>query len=191
VTAASVSIGGMENEQAVASWSPGPKGPARIYKNRAKGQTKKESGSCIACFPRNVAGQQVPLAYGVSLVLCKGHRDPTFIATRSGRDFLSAVSTLFTSLGITARRYSEALRRFIDQVANPQRYPAKRHRPESYAWPERRQDAETVWSRGGSFEQGRRAALADPPDARTRARPPSSRTVRRWWQDRRWLRPPA
>jgi hypothetical protein len=191
VTARSATIGGMEHADRIASWSPGPRGPARIYKNRATGQTKREPGSCLACFPHNVAGQRVPLAYGVSLVLCKDHRDPRFIATRSGRDFLRAVGTLFSSLGITARRYREALLRFVDEVARPQDYRPKRHRPGSYAWPERRQDAETVWSRGGSFTQGLHAAVADPPDARARARPPSSRTVRRWWQDRRWLQPAA
>jgi hypothetical protein len=99
VTAGSATIGGMENADRIATWSPGPRGPARIYKNRAKGQTKREPGSCLACFPHNVAGQRVPLAYGVSLVLCKAHRDPRFIATRSGRDVLRAVATLFSSLG--------------------------------------------------------------------------------------------
>ena len=174
-------------EGPVATWSPGPRGPARIYKNRShKGSRKADR--CLACFPRSCAGQRVPMRYGVSLVLCKDHRDPRFIASRNGRDFLSAIGDLFTSLGFTAERYQQALRVFVKQTAQPAK--PQRHRPGSYAWAARRQDAETVWSRGGSFQQGLRVALADPPEPRARAGIPTSRTVRRWWQERRWLLPP-
>ena len=171
----------------VAIWSPGPRGPARIYKNHHH-QGANKAHRCIACFPRSCAGQRVPLPYGVSLVLCKDHRDPRFIASRNGRDFLSAVSELFTALGLTAKRYGAALRRFVKQTAEPDK--PRRARPGSYAWAVRRQDAETVWSRGGSFHQGLAVALADPPEPRARAGIPTSRTVRRWWQERRWLVPP-
>jgi hypothetical protein len=143
---------------------------------------------CLACFPRSCAGQRVPLPYGVSLVLCVDHRDPRFTASRSGRDFLSAIGELFSALGLTAERYAQALLMFVKQVAEPEQ--PKRPRPGSYAWAQRRQDAETIWSRGGSFEQGLRIALADPPEPRARAGIPTSRTIRRWWQERRWLQPP-
>ena len=48
-----------------------------------------------------------------------------------------------------------------------------------------------VWSRGGSFHHGLHAALADPPHPRARASIPTTRTIRRWWHERRWLQPPA
>jgi hypothetical protein len=176
-----------DGEAPVATWSPGPRGPARIYKNRHH-QGSKKAHRCLACFPHSRAGQRIPLAHGVSLVLCAAHRDPRFIASRNGRDFLSAVGELFAALGLTARRYGEALRRFVKQIAEPDK--PIRARPGSYAWAARRRDAETVWSRGGSFHQGLHAALADPPDPRARAAIPTSRTIRRWWQERRWLQPP-
>ena len=171
----------------VAVWSPGPCGPARIYKNRPQGATKGHR-SCLACFPANEVGQKVPLTLGCSLVLCARHRDPAFIASDSGRRFLSAIGSLYESLGLSSGRFGAALRTFVDRCANPHRHRGQRRRPGSYAWPERRQDAERVWSAGGSFEQGLAAALAAPPDLRVRT--PSTRTVRRWWHDRRWLGPP-
>ena len=170
----------------VATWSPGPRGPARIYKARDH-QGSRKAPKCLACFPRSCAGQRVPLAYGVSLVLCADHRDPRFIASRHGRDFLAAIGELLTSLGLAASRYQRALTAFVKAVSEPAR--PQRQRPGSYAWAARRQDAERVWSRGGSFQQGLRAALADPPEPRARAGIPTSRTVRRWWHDRRWLPP--
>ena len=178
----------MTDEPRIATWSPGPRGPARIYKNKARGQTKKQPGSCIACWPRNVAGQDVPLKHGVTLVLCSSHRTPEYVAEDSGRKFLSAISALFHSMGLRSARHHAALRAFVQEMTNPHRQRPQRPRPGSYAWPARRQDAETVWSRGGSFLQGLAAALAGPPDRRARA--PTDRTVRRWWQDRRWLTPP-
>ncbi len=112
-----------ERERALAEagipvWSTGPRGPARIYKNRTH-EGPKKAPKCVACFPHSRAGQRVPLAYGVSLVLCSQHRDPRFIATRSGRDFLAAIGELYTGLGLTAARYGEALRRFVQQCTNP------------------------------------------------------------------------
>ena len=132
-------------------------------------------------LPDSRAGQRVPLAYGVSLVLCSQHRDPRFIASRSGRDFLAAIGELYSGLGLTARRYGDALRRFVQQCTNPKR--PKRHRPGSYAHAKRRQDAEGVWAAGGSFEAGLAAALANPPPELYGVRLPDTRTVRRWWQN--------
>jgi len=130
----------------------------------------------------------LPLTLGCSLVLCAEHRQPAFIASDSGRRFLSAVSALSASLGLSSARFGAALRAFVERCANSHRHAGRRHRPGSYAWPERRQDAERVWSGGGSSQQGLAAALARPPDRRGRM--PTQRSVRRWWQDRRWLGPP-
>ena len=175
-------------EAGIPVWSPGPRGPARIYKNRSH-QGSKKAPRCVACFPGSRAGQRIPLAYGVTLVLCGQHRDPRFVASRSGRDFLAAVGELYSGLGISARRYGEALRAFVRQCTNPPR--PKRHRPGSYSHAKRRQDAEAIWAAGGTFEAGlavrwptRRPPSTAPPH-------PSNRTVRRWWLHRRWLHPPV
>ena len=175
-------------EAGIPVWSPGPKGPPRIYKARDHKGPKK-APKCAACFPRSSGGQRVPLPYGVTLVLCKEHRDPRFIASQSGRAFLAGVGELYAALGLTARRFGEALRQFVDQCTNPK--PTPRHRPGSYAHPDRRQAAELVWARGGSFEAGLAAALANPPPSIYGVRLPDPRTVRRWWLDRRWLMPPV
>ena len=138
-------------------------------------------------LPGLLPGRGRPLTLGCSLVLCAQHRDPAFIAGDCGRRFLAAVSSLYQSLGLTSARFGAALRAFVDRCAIPHRHRPQRRRPGSYASPERRQEAETVWSRGDSCE-GLAAALAAPPDLRVRT--PTSRTVRRWWHDRRWLGPP-
>jgi hypothetical protein len=175
-------------EAGIPVWSPGPRGPARIYKNRGH-QGARKAPKCVACFPGSRAGQRVPLPYGVSLVLCSQHRDPRFVASRSGRDFLAAIGELYSGLGLTARRYGEALRRFVQQCTNPDK--PRRHRPGSYAHAKRRQDAERIWAAGGSSEAGLAVALANPPPDLYGFRLPDPRTVRRWWLERRWLGPPV
>ena len=171
----------------VAVWSPGPCGPARIYKNRPKG-AKKGHQSCLACFPANEVGQKVPLTLGCSLVLCARHRDPSFIASESGRRFLSAISSLYESLGLSSGRFGAALRTFVDRCAN-----AHRHR---------RAAAPARLLRLARASAGRRAGLErrrqlragpgrGPRGATGPPRPhPQHPHRRRWWHDRRWLGPP-
>ena len=176
-------------EAGIPVWSPGPRGPARIYKNR-RHQGSKKAPKCVACFPGSRAGQRIPLPYGVSLVLCSQHRDPRFVASRSGRDFLAAIGELYSGLGHHRPPLRRgALRRFVQQCTNPDQ--PKRHRPGSYSHAKRRQDAEAVWARGGTFEQGLAAALANPPPGLYGVRLPDIRTIRRWWHERRWLEPPV
>ena len=52
-------------EAGIPVWSPGPRGPARIYKNRHH-QGSKKAPKCVACFPGSRAGQRIPLPYGVT-----------------------------------------------------------------------------------------------------------------------------
>jgi hypothetical protein len=169
-------------------WRPTRRGPPRIYKNRSHRGPKK-APKCVACFPDSCAGQRVTLPYGVSLVLCAEHRNPRFIASDSGRGFLAALADVYDGLGLTARRYSAALRRFCELCATAG--PGPRHRPGSYHHAARRQAAEQVWAGGGTFRAGLAAALANPPPATCAFRPPSLQTLRRWWRQRRWERPPV
>jgi hypothetical protein len=65
-----------------------------------------------------------------------------------------------------------------------------RPRPGSYSWPTLREEAERRFARGRS--PGPTIAELRARHADGVARPPSVRTMRRWWSDRRWLqaRPP-
>jgi hypothetical protein len=172
--------------EGAATWQHWRRGPAVIYKGRGKGPAKHPR--CICCFPKSVAGQQVPLKRGVRIVLCADHRDPRFLRSRGGRDFLAATSALFRSLGLTGRRYHDALVAFLDDVRNT-RVATPRHRPGSYAWPDLRRDAETAWRHGATFEDGCRLVYTHQEPITTRLRLPSLPTVRRWWRDKRWMLP--
>jgi hypothetical protein len=176
--------GGIAVIQAPAVWQHWRRGPAVIYKGRGKGPAKHPR--CIACFPKSVAGQEVPLKRGVRLVLCADHRDVRFLHSRGGRDFLAATSALFRSLGLTGRRYHDALMAFLDEVRDTAR-PTPRHRPGSYAWPELRRDAERAWRQGASFEDGCRIVYTHEEPITCRLRLPSLTTVRRWWREKRWM----
>jgi hypothetical protein len=169
-----------------ATWNAMQRGPVRQYKGGGTGP--KKAVRCAACFPCSVAGQMIPLRYGVTIALCEDHRDPAFVHSRGGRDFLAALTTTFESLGLRGARYGKAIRAFIADVL-AMGTPTPRHRPGSYAWPEQRRDAEAVWARGGSYHDGEAAVLAyfERPVAGMRA--PSGHTIRRWWRDRRWLTP--
>ncbi len=161
------------------------RGPIRVYKNRAAG-TPRKAPRCICCFPASRAGQIVPLRYGVQLALCEDHRDPGWIASRNGRDFLASVTTTMSSFGLSHRRYALAVAAFVREVVT-RHAPSPRHRPGSYAWPGLRATAEGVWARGGSYHDGE-AAIAPARAAFARGwRPPSAHTVRRWWREKRWL----
>jgi hypothetical protein len=175
------------NEAAAAAvWAHHERGPVRRYKGRGEGPMK--ASRCIACFPRSVAGQVVPLRYGVEITLCEDHRDPAFVHSRGGRDFFSALTTTFESLGLRGKRYSLAIRAFVDDVL-AMGEPTPRHRPGSYAWPDQRRAAEAAWGQGGTYHAGEAVVLAFFVGMPATMRPPSPHTIRRWWRDRRWLTP--
>jgi hypothetical protein len=171
---------------APADWQHWRRGPAVIYKGRGKGPAKHPR--CLACFPKSVAGQEVPLRRGVRLVLCADHRDARFLHSRGGRDFLAATGALFRSLGLTGRRYHDALLSFLDDVRDTSK-PTPRMRPGSYAWPELRRDAEQAWQAGASFEDGCHIVYTHGEPITRRLRLPSLPTVRRWWRQKRWMLP--
>src|SRR5215813_297533 len=91
-----------------AGWDANQRGPVRRYKGHGTGP--KKAPRCLACFPRSVAGQMIPLRYGVTIALCEDHRDPAFVRSRGGRDFLAAMTTTFESLGLRGARYGKAIR---------------------------------------------------------------------------------
>jgi len=169
-----------------ATWDATQRGPVRVYQGHGEGP--RSAPRCLACFPRSVAGQMIPLRYGVTIALCPDHRDPAFIHSRGGRDFLAAATTTFESLGLHGAHYRNAIQALIADV-RAMGTPTPRHRPGSYAWPTQRRAAEATWATGGSYHDGEAVVLATftPPHPNTR--PPSPHTIRRWWRDRRWLTP--
>jgi hypothetical protein len=170
---------------AVAVWAKYRQGPVRRYKGRGVGPAKAKR--CVACFPCSVAGEVVPLSHGIVIVLCADHRDVRFIQSRGGRDFLAAFATIFDSVGLTGRRYHEAITRFVDQV-RARSTPTPRRRPGSYAWVRLRTAAERVWESGGAYHDGEMVVLRGFLDLQAGVtRPPSPQTIRRWWSQRRWI----
>jgi len=177
---------GVDAGRPAAGWDASQRGPVRRYKGHGKGPMK--AVRCAACFPRSVAGQMIPMRYGVTIALCEDHRDPAFVRSRGGRDFLAALTTTFESLGFRGARYGKALRAFVGDVL-AMGTPTPRHRPGSYAWPEQRRDAEAVWADGGSYHDGEAVVHAYFAEPVPGMRAPSGHTIRRWWRDRRWLTP--
>ena len=167
------------NEAGTAGWDAAQRGPVRRYKGHGSGPSK--AVRCVACFPRSVAGQMIPLKYGVVIALCEDHRDPAFVHSRGGRDFLAALSTLFESLGLRGARYRKAAQAFVADVL-AMGTPTPRHRPGSYAWPDQRRTAEAVWANGGSYHDGEAVVLAFFTQPLPAIRPPSTHTIRRWWR---------
>ena len=123
------------DDPAIAVWDCYAQGPIRRYKSRGKGPAKKPR--CCCCFPKSVAGEEVPIGCGITIVLCLEHRDVRFIQSRGGRDFLAAVATMFDSFGLKGTRYHVALTRFVNKVRD-RNVPTPRRRPGSYAYPELR-----------------------------------------------------
>ena len=171
---------------AAAVWAQHERGPVRRYKGHGQGPMK--APRCVACFPRSVAGQMIPFRYGVAVAFCDDHRDPAFVHSRGGRDFFSALTTTYESLGLRGKRFSNAIRAFVDDVL-AMGQPTPRHRPGSYAWPDQRRAAEAAWADGGTYHAGEAVVLTSFAALPPSVKPPSPHTIRRWWRDRRWLTP--
>jgi hypothetical protein len=140
---------------------------------------------CAACFPHDKPGRPVPLCHGVTLILCNQHRDPQYLASSAGRQSLETLRDLYTSLGVTARRFAKALTALIQLCSEPRT--STRRRPGSYAYPKRRRAAERVWAEGGSFQDGLAVAMRNGPPDEYDVNMPSRRTVSRWLADMRYL----
>jgi hypothetical protein len=125
---------------------------------------------------------RLQLPHGVTVWLCAVHRDPEFLARRSGRDLVRGLRRAWESAGCLDRRRSEALAAHVRRFRTP---PDHAGRPGSYAWPDLRAEAE------------RRFALGETPrevieDLRSRGVEggptlPSIRTMTRWFAEGRWL----
>jgi hypothetical protein len=125
------------------------------------------------------------LGYGVSIWLCVEHASVPFQRLHGGRAFVEALERVWAANGcLTAARIRalEGHTRALDP-AEP-----RRPRPGSYTWAALRDEAERRFAEG---ELPRPAidALRDIA-AGSGANPPSERTLRRWYAERRWLTSP-
>jgi hypothetical protein len=140
---------------------------------------------CAICADRT-RGLTVSLrmTHGVTVWLCAGHASPEFQCRRGGRDFVVTLQRLWQAHGCLTAARRRALATHLAALADP----PPRGRPGSYTWGDLRRRAEAEFALGGpplETIHRLRAACDDGP-----ARPPSVRTMRRWYRDQRWLGEP-
>lgn len=144
---------------------------------------------CAICLDRT-RGKTLErqLTHGVRIWLCEGHHSTAFMRANAGRDFVVTLMRIWRSQGCLTRARSRALDAHLRAIRALARGAARR-RPGSYAWPRLRREAEAC------FASGERV-LATITRLRDRhsldhATVPSIRTMRRWFAQGRWLRPPT
>ena len=139
---------------------------------------------CGACGHRG-RGRRVllHLTHGVSVWLCDVHSDECYLRRDNGWVFAQRVARAWAAVGALSARRAAALSahvRLMSRLVDPSVLPG------SYAWPELRREAEERYARGDDPAEvivelrGRYAAGP--------FRPPSVRTMRRWFTDARWIR---
>ncbi len=153
-----------------------------LYK--ARGVPTKQTVCAICADRTRGKTRRVELGYGVAVWLCEPHAGG-FLTMRRGRDLVITLSRLWQAHGCLTVPRKKALRAHLAALGSPK--PPPRPRPGSYTWPALRQLAEQRFAAGAPFHATRHELLALCP-ARP-ARPPSLRTLRRWYGERRWLSP--
>lgn len=121
------------------------------------------------------------LTHGVSVWLCAEHRSLEFQRRRARRDFVASLAAVWKAAGVSSRRHDRALAAHLARIRPA---PPARRRPGSYAWAALREEAEARYRSG----EDPRVVIRD---LRHRDTPgasrPSTRTLRRWHTDGRWL----
>ena len=137
---------------------------------------------CAICADRTRGrAQAVALGFGVAVWLCPDHASDEFQQQRGGRDFVLTLQRLWSAHGCMTKRRSAALTAHLAAL----RGGTPPQRPGSYSWPSVREEAEARFRTG----EDPRVVIAE---LRARhgggvARPPSVRTMQRWYHERRWL----
>jgi hypothetical protein len=137
---------------------------------------------CAICSDRTRGGARpISLGYGVTIWLCPQHASPEFQRWHEGRVFVQALERVWEADGcLTAAR-----RKALDGHLRALREIATRPRPGSYTWAALRAEAERLFAAGEpprpTIDRLREAVAAEGP------RPPSVRSMMRWYGERRWL----
>jgi hypothetical protein len=138
---------------------------------------------CALCGHRTLGETRLlALGYGVSIWVCAEHGSPDFQRLRRGRDFVDALERIWAANGCLTTARRRALAAHLGALA-PQE--AIRRRPGSHAWAALREEAERRFAGG----EPPRLVIAELRDlvAGHGPSPPSERTMRRWYSERRWL----
>jgi hypothetical protein len=137
---------------------------------------------CAICADRTRGRTRaVSLGFGVSVWLCEDHASDEFQQARGGRDFVLTLQRLWSAHGCLTKRRSAALTAHLAALRGGTPPP----RPGSYSWPSVREETEARFRAGedpGVVIAELRSRHADGV-----ARPPSVRTMQRWYHERRWL----
>jgi len=155
-----------------------------LYK--ARGVPTKQTVCAICADRTRGKTRRVELGYGVAVWLCEPHAGG-FLVQRSGRDLVVTLTRLWEAHGCLTATRRKALRAHLDALQSVKPAKKPRQRPGSYTWPTLRQLAEERFAAGTSFHATRQEVLRLCPGGA--ARPPSLRTLRRWYGERRWLAP--
>jgi hypothetical protein len=150
-----------------------------------KGERLGKTPACAICSgPGRGRRVRLELPHGVSVWLCADHRSDDFVTGRSGRDIVVSLRHVWAAAGCLTRQRELALSALLRNVRRRDTPPAG-----SYAWPELRAHMERRFAAG----EPPRAVIDDVLRAAERhgARPPSVRTMQRWFNEGRWHRSTA
>ena len=137
---------------------------------------------CAICAERTRGKTRpVDLGYGVTVYLCQGHASHEFQTQRAGRDLVLTLQRLWQAHGCLTAARANALRRHLTACSGAEARP----RPGSYSWPALRHQAETAFGAGNPADTV--ITTLRSLHATGTATPPSTRTMRRWHAERRWL----
>ncbi len=142
-------------------------------------------GRCAVCMSPHGVGP-VHLSHGVIVQLCEQHDDHHYLSADGGRRFVRRLTEQWQAHGILNASRIKCLAAHLRRVRDSM----KAHElPGSHAWAPERRECERRFAAGEPI-----AAVID--DIRRAERwhgrkPPSIRTIRRWYADGRWLAPPS
>ncbi len=140
---------------------------------------------CVICLtPHEV--RAVNLSFGIRVQLCELHSSRRYLTEDCGRRFVGRLTELWQSHGILNTTRIRALAAHIRRVRNAMKADTL---PGSHAWLPEREECERRFAAGETVLE-----VID--DIRSPVRwngrkPPSVRTIRRWYADGRWLAPPT
>lgn len=147
-----------------------------------------KSPVCAICLDRTRGRTHLrELTHGVKLSLCEGHHSVEFMRSNAGRDFVVTLSRIWNAQGCLTRQRSRALQAHLTAIRTTG-CAVVRARPGSYAWPRLRREAEACFARGDA--SAATIARLREQHAHDHAKVPSTRTMRRWFAQCRWLRAP-
>jgi hypothetical protein len=157
-----------------------------LYKARDVPVKSQVCGICLDRTRGKTLERQ--LTHGVRVWLCEGHHSVEFMHRNAGRDFVVTLMRSWNANHCMTKARSRALEAHLLAVKMLGRN-VTRPRPGSYSWPRLRREAEEAFARGdgilSTITRLRERHLLD------HATVPSVRTMRRWFTQCRWLRPPS